>query len=275
MHQAYRMTIAVPLAVLALASAGTALGVGPDRVAQLRLVPAGSAVDEGISQAARDANAPGLRLPRSARAGMEFDGLKREDGSAVLYSGTRSLPSLGAGSSQAVGGILYPLSPTWSSTLETSIDSGSSRPYRGYGLMGQVHRALPGGWDMSFGLQYNITEIGAPRFSAGAVDSTALTARQWSLYAPASSSYATTGYELRLNYRYGERNVLGLTYGSGSDFDYTRQMLGMQPGDGRQFGLTGEHWLSADWALNYGVMAQEQIGPHRGQGLRLGLRYRF
>jgi hypothetical protein len=270
------MTIAVPLAVLALASAGTALGVGPDRVAQLGLVPAGGATDEGLSRAARDAYFPGLQLPRSARAGMGFEGPKREDtGSAVLYSGTRGFPSLGAGSSQTVGGILYPLSSTWSSTLETSIDSGSSRPYRGYGLMGQVHRALPGGWDMSFGLQYNITEIGAPRFSAGAIDSTALPARQWTLYSPASSSYGTTGYELRLNYRYGERNVLGLTYGSGSDFDYTRQMLGMQPSDGRQFGLTGEHWLSPDWALNYGVMAQEQVGPHRGQGLRLGLRYRF
>ncbi len=49
----------------------------------------------------------------------------------------------------------------------------------------------------------------------------------------------------------------------------------MQPGDTRQFGLTGEHWLTPDWALNYGVMASEQVGQHRGQGLRLGIRYRF
>jgi hypothetical protein len=275
MHQAIRMTIAVPLAVLVLASAGTAFGVGPDRVVQLGLVPADRTADEGTSRAAREADLPGLRPPRTARTGTAFEGLKREEaGSAVLYSGTRSFPALGAGGSQTVGGILYPLSSTWFSTLESSVDSGLSRPYRGYGLTGQVHRALSGGWDMSFGLQYNITEIGAPRLSA-AIDSNTLTARQWSLYPPAGSSYTTTGYELRLNYRYGERNVLGLSYGSGSDLDYTRQMLGMQPGDGRQFGLTGEHWLNADWALNYGVMAHEQVGPHRGQGLRLGLRYRF
>ncbi|MGQ0751801.1 MAG: hypothetical protein ACT4PS_14815 [Betaproteobacteria bacterium] len=258
------------LQLLALALAGTVQAAGPERVAQLGLVPT-DAVKREVSRAASDSWLPGLRVPRNPSVGIALDGGKKDDaGSTLLYSGTRSFPALGA--SQIVGGMLYPLSGNWFSTIETSVEAPSARPFRGYGLVGQVHRALPGGFDMSLGLHYNVSESG---WSRQAHDPIALGTRAWSLYPPALSSSSTAGYELRLNYRYGERNTLGLTYGSGAESDYTRQFLGMQPGDSRQFGVTGEHWLTPDWALNYGVMASEQIGQHRGQGLRLGIRYRF
>lgn len=269
-----RVLIRVPLLGLAIAG-GAAQAAGLERVAQLGLMPSESRSEE-VPGTGRDTSHPGLRLPRSPATGITLEDFRKGDvGSTLLYSGTRSFPSLGASSSQAVGGILYPLSGNWFSTLESSVDAASARPFRGYGLAGQLHRALPGGWNMSLGLHYNVSETGTTRFQTGSLDPVPFGARAWSLYPPAVSSSSTAGYELRLNYRYGERNMLGLTYGSGSEFEYTRQFLGMQPGDGRQFGVTGEHWLSPDWALNYGVMASEQIGQHRGQGLRLGLRYRF
>lgn len=261
-----------PLLIAAAAlMANTAWAAGSDFIAQLGLVPA-----EGSSpRAAADKKEPSyadLKLPR----GLELDFLRQEDaGASRSYGGTRSLPGLGLSNSQFIGGMQYPLSANWSSTIETSVDAPSSRPGRGYGVVGQLHRSLPGGWDMSLGLGYRLLESGASSLAGGRLDSMSLAERSWSLYPPAAGTTATAGYELRLNYRYGERNTLGVTYGTGNESDYTRQMLGMQPGDGRQFGLTGEHWLTPDWALNYGVMAQEQVGPHRGQGLRLGLRYRF
>jgi hypothetical protein len=271
---ALQVLIRASLLVLVIAG-GAAQSAGFERVAQLGLVPSKS-LSEGARETARDSSHPGLRLPRSPASGITLDELRQDDvGATLLYSGTRSFPSLDASPSQAVGGILYPLSGSWFSTFESSVDTASARPFRGYGLVGQLHRALPGGWNMSLGLHYNVSETGTTRSPSGSVEAIPLGARAWSLYPPAVSSSSTAGYELRLNYRYGERNMLGLTYGSGSEFEYTRQFLGMQPGDGRQFGVTGEHWLSPDWALNYGVMASEQIGQHRGQGLRLGLRYRF
>jgi hypothetical protein len=259
--------------MLVLALAGTADAAGPERVAQLGLVPT-DAVTREASRSASDSWRPGLKLPRNPSVGIALDGMKKEDaGSTLLYSGTRSFPALGASNSQVVGGMLYPLTGNWFSTIETSVDAPSARPFRGYGLVGQVHRALPGGFDMSLGLHYNVSESGRSRSQSH--DPIASGTRAWSLYPPALSSSSVAGYELRLNYRYGERNTLGLTYGSGAESDYTRQFLGMQPSDSRQFGVTGEHWLTPDWALNYGVMASEQIGQHRGQGLRLGIRYRF
>lgn len=275
MNKTSARCLAFHTAAFAIAFGNVAYATGPDRVAQLGLVPADT-VSRPALKGTVVLGHPGLRQPRARSLGIALDGLKTgEVGRALLYTGTRSFPSTGAPVSHAVGGMLYPLSGNWYSTVETTVDAGSARPYRGHGLVGQLHRALPGGWDMSFGLHYNVSEVGTTGFQTGGPDPMTLGARAWSLYPPAAYSSAATGYELRLNYRYGERNTLGVTYGSGGEFDYTRQFLGMQPADGRQFGLTGEHWLSPAWALNYGVMASEQVGQYRGQGLRLGLRYRF
>jgi YaiO family outer membrane protein len=249
------------LAALALSAMAGAVGAAaPERVAQVGLFPTGEADHPA------DRTFPRLKLTRGGGLGLALDALYSDGaGTAVRYTGTRNLP--GAQYAQSVGGLVYPLSPKWFSTVETS-SSASTRSY-----LGQLHRSLPGGFDMSVGLRYRLRDYG--QWPAATPETVPLADRSWSLLPPALAGSGTAGYELRLNYRYGERNTLGLSYGSGPDSDYTRQLVGLQAGEGRQFGLTGEHWLTPDWAVNYGVMAQEQVGPSRGQGLRLGLRYRF
>lgn len=250
--------------------AGVASAAPPRHVAQLGLFPASQGTLR-VPDVPADPSFPRLKLPRESGAPI-FDTLKADDGrSTLLYSGTRGLP--GAGGGELVGGLLHSLSPHWFSTVETSIDTRPSASARSYGVLGQVHRSLPWGFDMSLGLRYRVQDSTGSQTAT--LDAMPLADRSWSLFPPGLGSAGTAGYELRLNYRYGERNTFGLTYGTGPDFDYTRQLMGFQAGEGRQFGLTGEHWLSPDWALNYGVMAQEQVGAHRGQGLRLGIRYRF
>jgi YaiO family outer membrane protein len=258
-------------------SAGIADASGLDRIAQMGLAPPARGAAKELAQTGTDPHQTGLKLRRDIanRAGIALDFASGEDGGPVIYGGSRTLPLLGSANSRVVGGLLYRLSGNWVSTIETSVDAASPLAGRGYGLLGQVHRLLPGGWDVSLGLHYNAYEPSVSRLQGSALEPLALTDQTWAVHPAVASASTTTGYELRLNYRYGGRNSLGVTYGSGSESDYTRQMLGMYPGDGHQFGLTGEHWLTPDWALNYGVMAQEQTGPYRGQGLRLGLRYRF
>lgn len=267
------ITVLVASAIPALAGAG-----GFDHVAYLGLVPPASGMSTDFAEPGMDSRRhPGLKLPRDVigRGGAALDFLGGSDGGPMAYSGTRAMSGLTAANSRAIGGMLYPLSGNWFSTVEASIDGASPLSTRGYGLLGQVHKLLPGGWGVSLGLNYNVYESGASRLQGSASEPFTLPSQAWPVHPAAGNTFTTSGYELRLNYRYGERNSLGVTYGSGSELDYTRQMLGMQPGEGRQFGLTGEHWLTPDWAVNYGLMAQEQIGPHRGQGLRLGVRYRF
>lgn len=258
-------------------AAGLAGAAELDRVAQLGLVPPATGAATEAAESGMKHRLPGLKLPRDVtdRGGFALDFLSGEEGGRVIYGGTRTALGLGSRQPRTIGGLRYPFAGSWSSIIEASSDAPTALSGRGYGLVGQVHRALPGGWGVSLGLHYNVYETGTSRLLGDASE-------PWSLHSfglplhPATGGVATTtGYELRLNYRYGERNMLGLTYGSGNEFDYSRYMPGLYPGDSRQFGLIGEHWLTPEWALNYGLMAQDQIGPHRGQGLRLGLRYRF
>lgn len=280
-----RQPIKVFLLVTTLSAVGVVSGragaAGFQHLAFQGLVPPSSALATDPSRVSLDTTArvsgqPGLKLPRRAiRADEEIDVWSPGGPGSVVYGGVRTIQRLGTEYSQAFGGVRYPFSENWVSTIEASIDSGLPISTRGYALLGHVQRSLSASWDLSFGLQYSIYEPGIARAWTGAGDLWPPFAQGAPLYPSTIGTSSGTGYEFRLNYRYGERNTFGLTYGAGREFDYTRQMLGMYPSDGRQFGVTGQHWLTPDWSLSYGLMAQEQVGLHRGQGLRLGLRYSF
>ena len=270
----HKNALLVALALLGGLGAQSTWSAASERVAQLGLVPQANDTPQAQRDTA-DTRYRGLKRRAIADFGIPPESGRGAGASgALLYGVSRELPPFGAANVQQVGGVLYPLSSNWSSSLESTVDAGSPAVGRGYGVLGQLHRALPGGFAMSAGLRYRVAENGPAPLASSVPEASSLD-RSWALYPPSAGLSGSAGYELRLNYRYGERNTLGLTYGSGNDADYSRQSLGLQAADGRQFGLTGEHWLTPDWALNYGVMAQEQVGPHRGQGLRLGLRYRF
>lgn len=272
----------VTVGAMSLVGLARADGVRFDKLAMQGLVPPASALApempaELAQKAAGLSRQPGLRPPRYASEPGAADGvtdfLDYRTPRFTLYSGARTTLRLGTEVSQAFGGVRYPLGQRWASSLEAGIESAALSPTRSYTLLGQVHRLLPGGWDVTLGLQYTlrdpqsyslvIPESGIP-LHAGLYG-----------YPGLAGSYGGSGYEFRLSLRYGERNTIGLTYGQGSEFDFARGALGLHPGDGRQFGLTGQHWLTPDWAVSYGLMAQDQIGPIRGQGLRFGLRYNF
>ncbi|MBI4195139.1 MAG: YaiO family outer membrane beta-barrel protein [Betaproteobacteria bacterium] len=269
------------LTVAVLWAAGVGLApaaaAGSELVALQGLVPPTGInplrTPEGLTAAAAGlARQPGLRLPAST--GQSYDEAAAWDTRRyTLYGGTRATQRSGGEYSQTFGGLRYPVSGRWASSLEASVDETSPMFARAYALSGQLHRSLPGGWGVSLGLQYNIYEPGAFRLHTPAPDAGGGVLHQALPWAPGASS--GSGYELRLNLRYGERNTVGLAYGTGRETDYARQMVGAYPADVRQFGLTGQHWLTPDWAVSYGLMAQDQIGLNRGQGLRLGLRYRF
>lgn len=279
LHAMRRVTETFILVAALLAASVGGRVHGAEFLAFQGLTPPASAFAAGAASATAETAAglslgTGLRLPSrpAERGGGDLSLAEREGGGFALYSGTRSILRPGLEHSRTFGGLRYPISRTWTSTLEANVDSPSAAGPRAYGLQGELQRLLPGGWDVRLGLQYNVHEPGDHRLRGGTGD-------LWSLSGPGLSpnppGASAGGYELRFSLHYGERNSVGLTYGSGRELDYARQMLGLYPGDGRQFGVTGQHWLTPDWAFSYGLMAQEQFGVQRGQGLRFGLGYRF
>lgn len=270
MQMPSKRLVAVVLGLSGMAISHASGAAGP---AWVGLVPPGSSA----SDSDRNAPSPGL-WPRERQLGLKPMHPGRVTESAVpsataltFYSEARFEPLPGFRPVRSYGGMRYALSSAWSSVLEGSVQSAHDAASRAYTLAGRLDRALPGGRRLSFGLYYSVHEYDARGIFPGAGIS-AHPAGQ-GLRHPYSVAHGS-GYELKLSYRYGERNSVGLSYGSARDFDIARPWSDSLPAEGRQYSLTGRHWLTSEWSLSYGVMASEQGGP-RGQGLRFGLGYSF
>ena len=71
------------------------------------------------------------------------------------------------------------------------------------------------------------------------------------------------------SYEFGDRGSLGMSYGSGRNYDPTTAI------DGRQFGLIGRYSLSPDWSLNAEAVSREPGALLRLQDFRIGVQRRF
>jgi hypothetical protein len=139
-------------------------------------------------------------------------------------------------------------------------------------LLTQLHAPLPGGAGISVGLRYSVSQGAANVF--GSSDASPLigyTLPPGNLESPTQQ----VGYQVQLNYLYGERNTVALTYHSRRELDPYAFALDPFGSEGRQLSLTGEHWFSPSWALRYDIGAPEPGNLMRRQDLRLGVRYRF
>lgn len=227
----------------------------------------------------------GLKPPRSNRTAFgqsEFDmraaviraGEVRDPLQPSVFSGTRSGTRVGLQPTEHVTGVLYPLSDRWFSSVETSTAPATLLGPQRYTLSSQLYTTLGGSWGVSLGLKHSVYGAGGsyPFYPNAEAESGPPSGY---LLAPAQylGSTAATNYQLQFSYLYGERNLFGIAYTTGRD-DYLYSPLDRPLHDARQFMLTGQHWLSSNWALNYDVYAPESSSFQR-QGLRLGLRYRF
>jgi len=222
----------------------------------------------------------GLKLPRSAEA--TADAFADTIGSAAwsvqlsqpaLYGGVRARPGHPQ-PGETVRGILYPLSGRWLSTVETSVSDQSILAPRQYTFASRLHATLGRGWNFSVGLKHSVfgLESGAAYGDVGPYSTSPMGLSLAPSLFPGSAS-ATT-YQLKFNYLYNQRNLIGLSYTAGKD-DYLYSSLDLPLHDTHQFMLTGQHWLTPNWSVNYNLYAPDSGNFLQRQGLRLGLRYRF
>jgi YaiO family outer membrane protein len=191
----------------------------------------------------------------------------------IYYSGARTGVRHGLHASETFFGIQSRHSASRFSQVQTSITRAEGLAPL-YSVSGHLQTTLSAGWDLSLGLRYDMRDaVGAEFFShAGENFPAALSGYFQSWHAAQAHTNGGINYRLQLSYRYGTRNnSLGLSYSSGRHPD-ALVARGLPLDDTRQFSLTGNHWLSQDWALNYGIVSGEM---NRRQGLHLGLRYQF
>jgi hypothetical protein len=223
-------------------------------------------------------SALGFRLP-------EREGLRLGGGSAttgllaryarasdiaqpLFYAIERAPRGLGLRGSERVTGLML-RGGGWSSAFEAGTSTDAFTAARRTVLSGQLYAPLIGRAGLAFGLSYSAWQ--SPALAADP-----LVGPGYGLFpgrADAGSQQIT--YQLQLNYAYGERNLVGLTYNSRREWEHFRLAPDPLAPEARQLSLSGEHWFSPSWALRYEIPAPEPGNLIRRQGLRLGLHYRF
>ncbi len=257
-----RLTLKFTLTAIALAAA-TAAGVVAAQ-AELSNERAGLGL-----KPLRDAAAP--------PAGFAFGGEPvqpwqiRHPADYALYGGVRELPRLGLQSTESYGGVFYPLSGTWGSSLEAGIVQESLLAPRRYSLAGQLHTAFAGG-GVSVGLKYRVSGADFGLRSGTSGETAGMNGYTLAALRLPGMSFGPS-YQLQLSYQYSTASTFGLALGRDVEtFTPFFDVLGNSP---RQLTFTGQHWLTPSWALSYDVLSNDPGNPFRLQGLRLGVRYRF
>jgi len=193
----------------------------------------------------------------------------------TLYGGLRTTRRFGQNDSEGRIGLYYPLAAAWTAVVEGSV-SPSHNVLPEYSVYGSLHRMLGGGWGLAAGLRHS-------EYSTTGAQVTSLSAeRYWGNFRGAYTLYsgrpdgAPSGaaHRFQLNYYYGERSTVGLSYTMGREVE-NLGAAGVLSSDVRDWTLSGRHWLTPQFALTYDLVNHEQGNLYRRQGLRIGLRHLF
>jgi hypothetical protein len=232
---------------------------------------------------------------------LSLDGGARPTDVGAGYGYVLPADPLGLGAIETTGGYWHPLSQSLSSLVETSVVPGSLGSAE-RSVLGQLGTQFGGGWGMQAGIRHSEVGMTAsePLTPASGIGLTALPAlrmgpsmgadlgmltfeRFWDRYRGAytvSSGRAeggttATSHRVQLNYFYAARSSVGLSYTTGRSFETSVPLNAMTPIETSNVGVTGEHWFTPSWAINYNALIEDRGIEGLKPELRLGLRLRF
>lgn len=194
----------------------------------------------------------------------------------TLYGGVRHTRRFGLDDDEIYGGIYYPLADAWTGVLEGSL-SPTHEVLARYSAYGQLLRSLPHGFLVGAGLRHT-------EYTAAAVNMLVLSVeRYWGAFRGAYTLYAsrldgagtTSSHRFQLNYYYGERSNVGISYTTGKESENVGPPRGIITTDVENWTLSGRHWLTRGWAVTYDLVMHEQGNLYRREGFRLGVRHLF
>jgi YaiO family outer membrane protein len=144
--------------------------------------------------------------------------------------------------------------------------------------LAELRQSLAGGWGIGLGMrEYRQDNTASRLISITGEQMWGNVRGAYTLYAGRSDAAAPSTFasRFRVDYRYDDRNTVGLAYKIGRETDYLGYPFQYGPGESRDLSLFGRHWLSTNWAFTYDIVNSDQNSILRRQGLRLGLRHIF
>lgn len=194
----------------------------------------------------------------------------------VVYGSARVEERGALRDKQLVVGAYQPLSRKWTFSAEAS---QSSTPHflPKWTVEANLSRTLPNGWNVTSGVRqvaYSRTRATLTRVQ---------TERYWGAYRAAytltisnlQSAGNSAGHHLQFNRYYGEQNS---SWGVSAGFGRELESLGagrVLRTDSKGVALSGRHWFSSRWGVNYALGWQQQGKLYTRREMSFGLRYRF
>lgn len=77
--------------------------------------------------------------------------------------------------------------------------------------------------------------------------------------------FASNHQRMNWSYAFNERGSLGMSMGTGREFDYEQ----------RQLSIFGRYWFAPDWAVSAETLSREPTGLLRLNDFRVGVQRRF
>lgn len=247
------------------------------------------------------AHAKGIKLPASAdrqfetlRLDSALSDLRRpatggaQRGVDPVFAAGYAHP-LDVQTQEVASGVYRPLADNLSTLVETSYARGNGLTAE-WSVLGQVGARFGDGWGVHAGLRHSEQELEGlmlpPALAPATADLGMLTfERQWNRYRGAYTYYtgrsddgaSASGHRIQLHYYYSPRSSVGLAYLTSRQLiDPGSQFGTLNPSsDVANVGVTGEHWFSPTWALNYNALVEDGGSQGLNPELRVGLRVRF
>ncbi len=184
---------------------------------------------------------------------------------------------------ETTAGYYLPLSESLSSLIEASyLPNFAGEPE--WSMLGQMGAMLGAGWGIQAGLRHS--EVGLSGFDGRRWDANLgmLTLEKvWDSYRSRYTVYTsrkesgttTSGHRVAFNYLYGTSSSIGLAYDRVWAAD---NPLVLPIGNGvatSNVGVSGEHWLSRMWSVNYDALFQQGNSEGLRPEFRVGLRLAF
>ena len=194
----------------------------------------------------------------------------------TLYGGVRETRRFGATDTQVNAGLYYPFGEKWTLQVEGDF-SGTHNVLPNYSLYANLHRTLAHGWGAGAGArrsEYTTTPV---NILSGLLE------RYWGNFRGAYTIYngrpegapSATAHRFQLNYYYGERSTVGLSYTTGREVESVGPPAGIIASDITDWTLTGRHWFARHWAVTYDLLTHKQGSLYRREGMRFGIRHSF
>jgi len=194
----------------------------------------------------------------------------------VVYGTLLATKRFGQRDRQFTVGIYQPLNRKWTVQLEGGV-SPTHRVLPKWSALGQIERSFKKGWNTQVG--YRRMHFTSARVNLGIVG----VEKYWGNYRAAYTLYvsqlantgASASNRFQFNRYYGENvSSVGLSAGFGREIESLGNRRVLQT-DVQSVALSGRHWVSRHWGINYDASLVRQGNLYTRRGLTFGVRYKF